>query len=132
MDTGFSLKLPLANVGLLVALTCMLPSPAAAQGKGDAAVGRVLAEERCANCHGLDGNGNKAMEEVQRGLIARISGQPEPYFIKSMREYKRHQRPDQGMQIYAQSLSDQDFRNAAAWYASQLPSATPTYSKKRQ
>ncbi len=98
-----------------------------AQSSGDASSGRKLAEKSCFFCHGPDGNGNKGAPEFQRGIVPRISGQPQPYFIKSMGAYKQGARPDNDMNIVSEQLSDEDIRNLAAWYAAQTPSATATY-----
>ncbi len=102
-------------------------SSSVAQSNGDAAVGRVLAEKRCFYCHGPDGNGNKGAPEFQRGIVPRISGQPQPYFINSMGAYKQGTRLDDDMNIVSEQLSDEDIRNLVAWYAAQTPSATATY-----
>ena len=98
-----------------------------AQGNGDVAEGRVLAEKSCFYCHGPDGNGNKGRSDIQRGIIPRISGQPQPYFIKSMGAYKQGTRLDDDMNIVSEQLSDEDIRNLSAWYATRTPSATTTY-----
>ncbi len=100
---------------------------AVAQSNGDAAAGRILAEKSCVFCHGPDGNGNKGTPGFQRGMIPRISGQPQPYFINSMGAYKQGTRLDDDMNIVSEQLSDEDIRNLAAWYATQPPSATATY-----
>jgi cytochrome c553 len=98
-----------------------------AQGDGDVAAGRILAERNCVYCHGPDGNGNKSNRDFQRGNVPRISGQPRFYFIKSMGAYKLGTRPDDDMNLVAEQLSDDEIRNLAAWYAAQPPSATATY-----
>ena len=98
-----------------------------AQSTGDSSSGRKLAERNCVYCHGPDGNGNKSNRDVQRGNVPHISGQPQFYFIKSMDAYKQGTRLDDDMNLVAEQLSDEDIRNLAAWYATQPPSATPTY-----
>jgi cytochrome c553 len=133
MTIGIGLKRLFTNAGLLLALTCLLSSPAEAQMaqvKGDPAAGRVLAERSCVICHGPDGNGNKATNVFRLGDLPRIAGLPAPYFIKSLRQYKRGQRPHPDMESVAEQLSDQDMRNVAAWYGSQHVSDTPTYAVK--
>lgn len=131
MNTRFNLKLHLANVWLLVALTCLLTSPAAAQNKGDAAAGKVLADKAsCASCHGLDGNGRSSlsgMPKSENEQTPRISAQPQAYFIKSVHAYKSKERAHESMQLMVEHLSEVDIRNLAAWYGSQTPRAKPTH-----
>jgi len=130
MNTAYKLNLQVASAALFTAFTCLLPLSAISQSKGDAAAGRVVAKQRCIFCHGPDGNGNKGSYAFQRGEIPRIAGLPDPYFVKSMREYKDKQRPQGDMQTVAEQLSDQDVRNVAAWYASQPLSPAPTYEER--
>ena len=116
----------------LVFLGCCIVSPLAfGQSSGDSAAGKKLAEEwQCTLCHGPDGNGNKGIANVQMAdvpRIPRISAQPRPYFIKSMRDYKSGERSDDNMQVLAKQLSDKDIHDLAAWYGSQKPSAVATY-----
>lgn len=100
-----------------------------AQTNGDAAAGRILAEKSCVYCHGPDGNGNKSRNELARSITPRISGQPQPYFIKSLGAYKLGTRSDDDMNVIAEQLSDEEIRDLAAWYAAQHPSATATYEE---
>lgn len=117
---------------LLAALTCLPPVTAISQSNGNTAAGSKVATQRCAYCHGPDGNGNKSSYMYQRGETPRIAGLPAPYFLKSMYEFKNKQRPQGDMQTVAEQLSDQDMRDVAAWYAGQPLSATATYDGKIQ
>lgn len=116
----------------LTFITCFAISPFAfGQSTGDAAAGKKLAEDwGCTLCHGPDGNGNKASARLQIAdawRIPRISGQPRPYFIKSMQDYKSGKRTNEEMEVLAKQLSDDDIRNLEAWYGSQAPRAKATY-----
>ncbi len=71
---------------------------AIAQSNGNAAAGRILAEKNCVYCHGPDGNGNKV--SFSRGIIPHISGQPQPYFIKSLVAYKKGTRLEKCTALY--------------------------------
>jgi len=108
-----------------------IPPLAFGQSTGNAAAGKKLAEKwQCTLCHGPDGNGNKGIANVQIAdvrWIPRISGQPQAYFIKCMRDYKTGKRTDDNMQTLAEQLSDKDIRDLAAWYGSQTPRAQATY-----
>ena len=113
----------------LMFVACFAISPLAfGQSSGDAAAGKRLADEdQCILCHGSDGNGNKGIARFRLGYIPRISGQPQAYFIKSVKDYKNGKRADADMQTMAEMLSDKDIRNLAAWYGSQTPRAEATY-----
>ena len=119
------------RIALIFAGCCAIPPLAFGQSAGDAAAGRKLANEwNCLVCHGPDGNGNKGIANVQIAdvrWIPRISGQPQAYFIKCMRDYKTGKRTDDNMQTLAEQLSDKDIRDLAAWYGSQTPRAQATY-----
>lgn len=102
---------------LLLALA-MLPLAAnAAAAAGDVAAGRRKALA-CQTCHGLDGL-SKLPEAPH------LAGQPEPYLVKSLDEYRKGVRKNEMMAIVAGNLSDQDIADLAAYYAAIEISATP-------
>ena len=111
------------SASCVLALAC-----AVAYGKGDAAAGKALAEKSCSFCHGPDGNGNKGNIRHERGMIPRIAGQPMPYFIKAMNEYKAGTRNDDDMNIISEYLSEQEIADLAAWYTEQEPKGEATYN----
>jgi cytochrome c553 len=94
----------LITVGLLLALL----SPAA-QAAGDAAAGRRKAVQ-CQTCHGLDGL-SKLPEAPN------LAGQPEPYLVKSLNDFRQGVRKNEMMSIVSQALSDADVADLAAYYA---------------
>jgi cytochrome c553 len=113
----------------LVFLACCMISPVAfGQDKGNAEAGKKLAYKwGCTLCHGPDGNGNKAGKAHKFGDVPRISAQPQPYFIKSMHDYKNGRRSNADHEVIAPQLTEADLRDLAAWYGSQVPKADATY-----
>jgi len=80
-----------------------------AQAGGDAAAGKAKAGA-CAGCHGASGEGTKPNPP--------LAGLPEAKFVQAMKDYKSGKRPNPVMKSFAGPLSDQDFENLAAYYAS--------------
>lgn len=73
---------------------------------------------QCQGCHGLDG-----IAKVPE--TPHIAGQPAAYTKKQLADYKSGTRKHEVMSVMAQSLSEQDIANLAAWYASIEVTATP-------
>ena len=82
---------------------------ATAHAAGNVAAGKQKALQ-CQTCHGLDGL-SKLPEAPH------LAGQPEPYLVKSLNEYRKGARKDDMMSIVVQQLSDQDVADLAAFYA---------------
>jgi cytochrome c553 len=80
-----------------------------AQAGGDPAAGKAKAAS-CAGCHGANGEGVKPNPP--------LAGLPEAKFVQAMKDYKSGKRPNPVMKSFAGPLSDQDFENLAAYYAS--------------
>jgi len=87
---------------------------AAASPAADLSAGEKLATERCAACHGKDGN------TPIDPSYPRLSGQHEDYLIHSLRAYKQDERKNAIMGAQAKMLSRDDILNLAAYY-SRLP-----------
>jgi cytochrome c553 len=102
----------LVIVSVLLALLCP-----AAQAAGDAAAGRRKAVQ-CQTCHGLDGL-SKLPEAPN------LAGQPEPFLVKSLNDFRQGVRKNEMMSIVSQALSDADVADLAAYYAAIEISATP-------
>lgn len=120
----------------VLASACLLPSVmavtpagkarAAATGqikaaavKGDPVLGREKAEsERCIECHGVDGHGVGGANGPE-GKFAKLAGQQADYILKQMRDFRSGARRHDQMQIMARSVSDEDVRDIAAYFASQ-------------
>jgi cytochrome c553 len=71
----------------------------------------------CASCHGEDGNSENAM-------FPRLAGQYESYLIRALSEYKSGVRSNPMMMGFAATLSEEDMRDVAAYYASQKKGLT--------
>ena len=97
---------------VLVAAAFSLPAGAA-----DAARGAVVAAERCAACHGMDGKSNVAE-------IPRLAGQQAGFITLQMILFREGIRQVPAMQSPTEKLSDTDVEAVAAYFAS-LPSAPP-------
>lgn len=101
-----------AFAALLAAAAASAPSGAAADDARTLGLGRHLARE-CSSCHRIDG--------VDNGIPS-ITGWPAEDFVTTMGFYRSGARPNQAMVSVAQSLSDDDVKALAAYYAS-LPKA---------
>ena len=71
-----------------------------AHAAGNSTAGRQKALQ-CQTCHGLDGL-SKLPEAPH------LAGQPEPYLVKSLNDYRQGVRKNDMMSIVVQQLSDQD------------------------
>ena len=83
--------------------------PAAA--KPDLGKGEEIATKVCGACHAFDGN---------RGLTANpiLQGQHPEYLVKQLKDFKSGVRANAVMKGFASTLSAEDMRNVAAFYAS--------------
>ena len=88
-----------------------LAMAAVAAPAADLASAEKLATERCAACHGKDGN------TPIDPSYPRLSGQHEDYLIHSLRAYKQDQRKNAIMGAQAKMLSRDDILNLSAYYA---------------
>jgi len=95
----------LITIGIIV----LLGSAGAVQAGGDAQAGKAKAAS-CAGCHGANGEGG--------GPNPPLAGMNEAKFIAAMKDYKSGKRANPVMKNFAAPLSDQDFANLAAYYAS--------------
>jgi cytochrome c553 len=85
-------------------------SPAAPTIKGDAGAGKELVYT-CQGCHGITGYKNA----YPSYHVPRLGGQSEVYLLNALTEYKKGTRKHPTMQAQAQSFSDQDIANIAAY-----------------
>jgi len=102
----------LAAAAVLAAAVSM-PTPAVA---ADAAAGKAKAQA-CAVCHGPIGVSNTPD-------VPHLAGQPEIYLVAQLSAYKSGARKHEVMSLMAQTLSDADIANVAAWFASIRVQAT--------
>lgn len=75
----------------------------------DIEAGREKAQ-MCAPCHGMDGL-SKAMDAPH------IAGQLESYLVRTLKAYKTGERKNEQMSIIADTLSEEDIADLAAYYA---------------
>jgi cytochrome c553 len=101
-----------ALLGLVLALLAV-----PAQAAGDATAGRRKALQ-CQTCHGLDG-----MSKLPEA--PHLAGQPEPYLVKSLNDYRKGVRKHDMMTIVVEPLTDQDVADLAAYYAAIEVSVKP-------
>lgn len=99
---------------LLIASCLALAGFAApAFAKGDPAKGKTLAYT-CTGCHGIAEYKNA----YPSYRVPKIGGQNEQYIIAALTGYKKHERNHPTMQAQAQSFSDEDIANIAAYLSS--------------
>ncbi len=84
---------------------------------GDVAAGRQKALQ-CQTCHGLDG-----MSKLPEA--PHIAGQPVPYLIKSLNDFRQGVRKNEMMDVVAKELTDQDVADLAAYYSAIEVTAKP-------
>lgn len=101
------------------AAAAMAQAPAA---KIDLAKGQAIATQVCAACHTADGSRGSPANPI-------IAGQHASYLEKQLREFKSGQRNNAVMKGFASTLSDDDMRNVAAFYASKQ--AKPGFAKNK-
>ena len=106
---GASLRAaPRAGHTLLIAVLLSLSS-VDVFAAGNVTAGRQKALQ-CQTCHGLDGL-SKLPEAPS------LAGQPEPYLVKSLNDYRKGIRKNDMMTLVVQPLSDQDVADLAVFYA---------------
>ena len=103
---------------VVVAASCLLAGPALAadppaiQGNAQAGAGKV---SMCIGCHGIPGY-KAAYPELYH--VPMIAGQNAPYIVAALKEYASGARSFPTMDAIAQSLSEQDMADVAAYYSS--------------
>ena len=92
-----------------IAAGLVLAAPMTASAAGDRAAG-LAKTAVCVACHGHDGLS-------RRPDVPNIAGQPEMYLRDQLEAYRSGERSNPNMSVVAQSLSDEDIANLAAWYS---------------
>jgi cytochrome c553 len=112
----------LLGAALVLALSGCSDNDAAGSGPAqlaaDVAAGKVLAEQQCKGCHGIDGKGVAP-------AIPNLAGQRERYLLTALAEYRDGKRSHAALRDQAMRLNDTDARNVASYYAS-LPPIAPS------
>jgi cytochrome c553 len=96
----------------LVAATALL-AVTSVHAEGDKAAGRMLVYT-CAGCHGVPGYTNAYPQYP----VPKIAGQNEQYIVNALHGYKSGDRKHPTMDAQAESLSDTDIQNIAAYLSS--------------
>jgi cytochrome c553 len=104
----------LAGASIILALVATIGAPA---GAADLEAGRRKSEP-CAACHGRDGN------STIPGTPS-LAGQPVFFTHWQLIKYRDGRRKDPLMSPFAQSLSDTDMADLAAYYEAQRPRQRP-------
>ena len=87
----------------------VLAASASVAAAGDVKAGRAKAM-MCQACHGLDGL-SKTPDAPN------IAGQTEPYLVAQLQAFKSGARKNDAMSVVAQSLSDKDTEDLAAYFS---------------
>jgi cytochrome c553 len=107
--------------GLLLA-TSAFANEAAAPAQPDLAKGGKISSDVCGACHTSDGSRGSPANPI-------LQGQHADYIVKQLTEFKAGKRKNAIMNGMAATLSDEDMRNVAAFYASK--SAKPGFAKNK-
>lgn len=99
------------SVRCAAAILALIATPAALAGDGEA--GRLKANT-CMGCHGIPGYNNA----YPTYRVPKVGGQSADYIAAALKAYKSGERPHKTMQAQAQSLSDEDIADIAAYLAS--------------
>ncbi|MEO7386595.1 MAG: c-type cytochrome [Gammaproteobacteria bacterium] len=89
-------------------------APAAGDATGDSRRGAVLSDT-CMGCHGIPGYRNA----YPSFRVPKLGGQHPEYIVIALQGYKAQIRPHKTMHAQAISLSDQDMKDIAAFFASE-------------
>jgi cytochrome c553 len=107
-------------LGLLACASSIAATPAPAA-KPDLAKGQASAQV-CAACHTADGSRGSPANPI-------IAGQHPEYLVKQLQEFKSGKRNNAVMKGFASTLSDDDMKNVAAFYAGK--GAKPGFAKDK-
>lgn len=102
------MKQPFALAACVALFFAHAASPAFA---ADPVAGKKKVSTTCAVCHGL--NGIAKLPEAPH-----LAGENAQYIIKQLKAFKSGERKHPTMSVVAQSLSDEDMANVAAWFSS--------------
>lgn len=114
-----------ASLAALAAITLAAPSWASetkAEFKPDLAKGGAISAQVCGACHTADGSRGSPANPI-------LQGQHAEYLVKQLTEFKAGKRDNAIMKGFASTLSDEDMKNVAAFYASKQ--AKPGFAKNK-
>lgn len=98
-----------AELLAVLASACLLIASGSASSAGDVNAGRAKAL-MCQACHGMDG-----LSKVPDAPS--IAAQIEPYMIAQLQAFKSGARKNDAMSVVAQTLSDADIEDLAAYFS---------------
>ena len=98
---------------LVLPALCLALAASPAFAKGDPAKGKPLAYT-CTGCHGSPDYKNA----YPSYRVPKIAGQNEQYLVAALTGYKKGERNHATMKAHAQSFSDQDIADIAAYLSS--------------
>ena len=116
------MKLRLLALALFTASAVQAAEPPKAAPKPDLAKGQALATQVCLACHTADGSRGSPANPI-------LGGQHPEDLIKQLAEFKSGKRKNAVMQGFAATLSEEDMRNIAFFYASKP--AKPGFAKNK-
>ena len=93
------------------------------EAKPDLAKGQAKSTEVCMACHANDGSRGSPANPI-------IQGQHPEYLVKQLTEFKEGKRTNPVMQGFAASLTPEDMKNVAAFYAGKQ--AKPGFAKNKE
>lgn len=93
------------------ALVALVPAAQAQEGKAEAGQGKAA---MCIGCHGIPGY-QASFPEVHK--VPMIAGQNAKFIVSALTAYKKGERRHPTMRGIAESLSDQDMADLAAFYS---------------
>ena len=99
-----------------LALAVLMVAPVQAQPEGDPQAGKEKAFE-CLGCHARETYGNV----YPSYHVPRVGGQQAQYIVSALKAYASGDRKHPTMQAQAETLSEQDMRDIAAFFAQQGP-----------
>ena len=76
--------------------------------------GKVIAENICSVCHGMNGRANSGGNSV---LVPHLTAQNEFYLIEKLKDYKSKKLEHHQMSLIADMLSIEDINNVSKWYS---------------
>lgn len=114
--------LAITFAALLAASAVQANEPPKAPPKADLVKGQAIATQVCAACHTADGSRGSPANPI-------LAGQHPEYLVKQLQEFKSGKRKNAIMAGFAGTLSDDDMRNVAAFYASKT--AKPGFAKNK-
>ena len=109
------------SLAALLAAPVLAATPAA-PATPDPAKGQAISTQVCGACHTADGSRGSPANPI-------LAGQHPEYLAKQLQEFKSGKRNSAVMKGFAGTLSDDDMRNVAAFYASK--SAKPGSAKNK-